>query len=305
MLRLSNYGISETAQAYLLLIVTTLCWGLNAVFARMAVGEISPMLLVSIRWLGTLVLLVLFAGRTVLNDLPAIGRNLGYVYLMGTAGLGGFGTLIYYSAYTTSAVNIGIIQGGMPALVLLGSYFFFRTPVSQLQIAGMTVTIFGVVIVSVRGELERLMGLIFNRGDLLMMIAVVLYAGYTVGLRRKHDLSSIALFASVVASAFVSTFPLTVYEFVSGRTVWPDPEGWILVGLIVLLPSFLSQICFITSVKMIGPGRAGVFVNLVPVFASFMAVSLLGETFEFFHGLSLLLVLSGIYVFERFKPQGV
>ena len=305
MLRLSNYGISETAQAYLLLIVTTLCWGLNAVFARMAAGEISPMLLVSIRWLGTLVLLVLFAGRAVLSDLPAIGRNLGYVYLMGTAGLGGFGTLIYYSAYTTSAVNIGIIQGGMPALVLLGSYFFFRTPVSLLQIAGMTVTIFGVVIVSVRGELERLMGLIFNRGDLLMMIAVVLYAGYTVGLRRKHDLSSIALFASVVASAFVSTFPLTVYEFVSGRTVWPDPEGWILVGLIVLLPSFLSQICFITSVKMIGPGRAGVFVNLVPVFASFMAVSLLGETFEFFHGLSLLLVLSGIYVFERFKPQGV
>ena len=305
MLRLSNYRISETAQAYLLLIVTTLCWGLNAVFARMAAGEISPMLLVSIRWLGTLVLLVLFAGRVVLSDLPAIGRNLGYVYLMGTAGLGGFGTLIYYSAYTTSAVNIGIIQGGMPALVLLGSYCFFRTPVSLLQIAGMTVTIFGVVIVSVRGELERLMGLIFNRGDLLMMIAVVLYAGYTVGLRRKHDLSSIALFASVVASAFVSTFPLTVYEFVSGRTVWPDPEGWILVGLIVLLPSFLSQICFITSVKMIGPGRAGVFVNLVPVFASFMAVSLLDETFEFFHGLSLLLVLSGIYVFERFKPQGV
>ncbi len=305
MLRLSNYGISETAQAYLLLIITTLCWGLNAVFARMAAGEISPMLLVSIRWLGTLVLLVLFAGRAVLSDLPKIGWNLGYVYLMGTAGLGGFGTLIYYSAYTTSAVNIGIIQGGMPALVLLGSYCFFRTPVSLLQIAGMTVTIFGVVIVSVRGELEKLMGLIFNRGDLLMMIAVVLYAGYTVGLRRKHDLSSIALFASVVASAFVSTFPLTVYEFVYGRTVWPDPEGWILVGLIVLLPSFLSQICFITSVKMIGPGRAGVFVNLVPVFASFMAVSLLGETFEFFHGLSLLLVLSGIYVFERFKPQGV
>ena len=304
MLRLSNYGISETTQAYLLLIVTTLCWGLNAVFARIAVGEISPMLLVSIRWLGTIVLLGIFTGRGILNDLPAIGRNLGYVYLMGTIGLGGFGTLIYYSAYTTSAVNIGIIQGGMPALVLLGSYLFFRTPVSLLQIGGMIVTIFGVVIVSVRGELERLMGLIFNRGDLLMMIAVVLYAGYTVGLCRKHDLSSIALFASVVASAFVSTFPLTVYEFISGRTVWPDPEAWVLIGLIVLLPSFLSQICFITSVNIIGPGRAGVFVNLVPVFASFMAVSLLGETFEFFHGLSLLLVLSGIYVFERFKPQG-
>ena len=305
MFRFSNYGISETAQAYFLLIITTLCWACNAVFARLAVGEISPMLLVSIRWFGTLVLLSLFAGKTILKDLSAIRRHLGYLYLMGTAGLGGFGTLIYYSAYTTTAINIGIIQGAMPAVVLVGSYLFFRTPVSLLQKAGVGITIVGVVIVSVRGELERLMGLIFNRGDLLMLIAVMLYAGYTVGLRRKHDLSSIALFVSVVASAFVSTFPLTLYEVVSGRTVWPKPEGWILVGLIVLLPSFLSQICFITSVKLIGPGRAGVFVNLVPVFASFMAVAFLGEAFEFFHGLSLALVLSGIYVFEKFKPLGV
>ena len=97
------------------------------VFARMAVGDISPMLLVSVRWIGTFILLVLFAGRAIIADLPAIRRNFGYTYLLGTAGLGGFGTLIYYSAYTTTAVNIGIIQGAMPAIVLIGSYFFFRT----------------------------------------------------------------------------------------------------------------------------------------------------------------------------------
>jgi drug/metabolite transporter (DMT)-like permease len=106
----------------------------------------------------------------------------------------------------------------------------------------------------------------------------------------------------VVASAFVSTLPLTIYEFASGRTVWPGPQYWGLVGLIVLLPSFLSQICFITSVKLIGPARSGVFINLVPIFASFFAVVLLEEAFELFQGLSLLLVLSGIYIFEKYKP---
>ena len=285
-----------------MLILTTFCWGLNAVFARMAAGEISPMLLVSIRWLGTLILLVLLAGRTIMEGLPAIRQHMGYTFLMGLVGLGGFGTLIYYSAYYTTAVNIGIIQGAMPAIVLVGSCWFFRTSVNFIQIAGVAVTILGVVFVSINGELDKLMSLSFNKGDLLMLIAVLFYGAYTVGLRRKHNLLSIVLFASVVVWAFISTLPLTVYEFASGKTVWPDHKVWIIVGLIVLLPSFLSQICFIASVKLIGPARSGVFVNLVPVFASFLAVQLLGEAFELYHGLSLFLVLSGIYIFEKYKP---
>ncbi|SVB45839.1 uncharacterized protein METZ01_LOCUS198693 [marine metagenome] len=302
MLKLEKYGVNESTQAYCMLILTTFCWGLNAVFARMAAGEISPMLLVSIRWLGTLILLSLFAGRTIMEGLPAIRQHMGYTFLMGLVGLGGFGTLIYYSAYYTTAVNIGIIQGAMPAIVLIGSCWFFRTSVNFIQIAGVAVTILGVVFVSINGELEKLMSLSFNKGDLLMLIAVLFYGAYTVGLRRKHNLSSIVLFASVVGWAFISTLPLTIYEFASGKTVWPDHKVWIIVGLIVLLPSFLSQICFIASVKLIGPARSGVFVNLVPVFASFLAVQLLGEAFELYHGLSLLLVLSGIYIFEKYKP---
>ena len=302
MLKLEKYRVNASIQAYCLLILTTLCWGLNAVFARMTAGEISPMLLVSIRWLGTLVLIVFFAGRTILEGLPTIRRHIRYTFLMGLVGLGGFGTLIYYSAYYTTAVNIGIIQGAMPAIVLVGSCWFFRTSVNFVQIAGIVITMLGVVFVSINGELENLMSLSFNNGDLMMLIAVVFYGAYTVGLRRKHNLSSMVLFASVVGWAFISTLPLTIYEFASGRTVWPDENVWIIVGLIVLLPSFLSQICFIASVKLIGPARSGVFVNLVPVFASFLAVQLLGEAFELYHGLSLLLVLSGIYIFERYKP---
>ncbi len=284
-----------------MLILTTFCWGLNAVFARMAAGEISPMLLVSIRWLGTFILLVLFAGRTIMEGLPAIRQHMGYTFLMGLVGLGGFGTLIYYSAYYTTAVNIGIIQGAMPAVVLVGCCWLFRTSVNFIQIVGVAVTMLGVVFVSINGEFEKLMSLSFNKGDLLMLIAVLLYGAYTVGLRRKHNLSSILLFASVVFWAFISTLPLTIYEFASGKFVWPEEKVWIIVGLIVLLPSFLSQICFIASVKLIGPARSGVFVNLVPVFASFLAVQLLGEAFELYHGLSLLLVLSGIYIFEKYK----
>jgi len=299
--KLEKLGISKTMQAYLLLILTTMCWGLNAVFARMAAGEISPMLLVSIRWLGTLILLVIFAWKIIISELPSISRNLGYTYLMGTVGFGGFGTLIYYSAYTTTALNIGIIQGAMPAIVLVGSYFFFRTSISIIQIFGVAITVIGVIFVSIGGELARLVALRFNKGDILMLIAVLFYGLYILGLRLNHELSSIALFVSLVTSAFISTLPLTLFEFFSGQTIWPEQHDWYLIGLIILLPSFVSHISFIASVKLIGPARSGVFVNLVPVFASLLAVIILGEDFQLFHGLSLILVLSGIFIFEKFK----
>ena len=303
LLKIEKFRFNKSFQAYCLLILTTFCWGLNAVFARMVAGDISPMLLVSIRWVGTLFLLLVFAGRLIKKDLKSIRPQIGYTFLMGLFGLGGFGTLIYYSAYYTTAVNIGIIQGAMPAIVLVGSYWFFKTSINFIQIIGVLVTMFGVLFVSINGELDNLMSLKFNIGDLLMLLAVMFYGAYTVGLRRKHNLSSIVLFASVVGWAFISTLPLTIYEFASGKTVWPHENVWIIVGLIILLPSFLSQICFIASVKLIGPARSGVFVNLVPVFASFLAVQLLGELFEMYHGLSLFLVLTGIFIFEKYKTH--
>ena len=303
MLKIKKFGVSGSVQAYCLLVLTTFCWGLNAVFARFAAGEISPMLLVTIRWLGTLFLLLLFAGRTIIEGLTSIRQNIVYTILMGLVGLGVFGTLIYYSAHYTTAVNIGIIQGAMPAIVLLGSCWFLKTSVNIVQIAGVVITMLGVVFVSINGELENLLSLSFNKGDLMMLIAVLFYGSYTVGLQRKHNLSSIVLFASVVFWALISTLPFTIYEFASGKTVWPDKNMWIIVALIILLPSFVSQICFIASVYLIGPARSGVFINLVPVFASFLAVQLLGESFEIYHGLSLLFVLSGIFIFEKFKTH--
>jgi len=303
LLQLKKYRVNETIQAYFLLIVATFCWGLNAVFARMAADEISPMLLVSIRWLGTLFLLFMFAGKTIMEGLSSIRQQMGYTFLMGLVGLGGFGTLIYYSAYYTTALNIGIIQGAMPAVVLVGTYWFFRTSINIIQITGVFVTMFGVLLVSINGEFEKMMSLRFNKGDLLMLLAVLFYGAYTVGLRRKHNLSSIVLFASVVVWAFITTLPLTIFEFTSGKTIWPDENVWIIIGFIVLLPSFLSQICFIASVKLIGPARSGVFFNLIPIFASFLAVQMLGELFEMYHGLSLILVLSGIFIFEKYKSH--
>lgn len=136
-----------------------------------------------------------------------------------------------------------------------------------------------------------------------MLIACAFYAGYTLALRSKPDVAALSFFMILAIAAFISTLPLLAGEILLGNFQAPTPTGWALIAAIALLPSFLAQICFINGVAMIGPGRAGIFVNLVPIFASIMAVVFLNEPFELYHAIALTLVLGGIWVSERGKSS--
>lgn len=286
-------------RAYLLLTLTTLFWGANAVFGRVAVGEISPMALVTARWLGASVLLVLFAHNQLRRDWPVLRPHLVFVSAMGMLGFTAFNALFYVAAHYTTAVNIGILQGAMPMFVLFGAFVAYRTRVTVLQAGGMALTLIGVGTVASHGDPARLVALAFNFGDVLMFAACTLYAGYTVGLRRRPPVSPLSLFGMMAVAAVVTSLPLTLAEAALGQFQWPTPTGWAIAGLVTLFPSFLAQIFFIQGVTLIGPGRAGIFINLVPVFASILAVAFLREPFETFHAVALALVLSGIWLSER------
>jgi drug/metabolite transporter (DMT)-like permease len=291
----------DSGRAYLLLTLTALCWGANAIFGRLAVGEVSPMALVSLRWLGALGLLAVFAQAQVRRDWPAIRRRLGFVAAMGAIGFTGFNALYYVAAHSTTAINIGIVQGALPVFVLAGALAVDRTPVPGVQFAGVLVTLLGVVIIACGGELARLATFTVNFGDLLMIAACALYAGYMLALRRRPPVSALGLFTVMAGAAFLTSVPLALTEAALGAFQWPTATGWIIIALVTLFPSFLAQIFFIQGVALIGPSRAGIFVNLVPVFASILALVVLHEPFEPFHAVALALVLGGIWLSERGK----
>ncbi|MBE9552452.1 MAG: DMT family transporter, partial [Proteobacteria bacterium] len=217
----------SSGRAYLLLAFTALCWGGNAVLGRMAVGEISPMALVTARWLGVSVLLALFAHRHLRRDWPALRPHLFLVTSLGVLGFTTFNALFYVAAHYTTAVNIGIIQGSMPMIVLLGVFLAYRTRITGLQAIGAAVTMTGVVIVGSGGSLARLAALAVNFGDLLMLGACVLYAGYTVALRKRPASSALGLFAVMAFAAFVASLPLVFAEASLGQFQWPTTKGMI------------------------------------------------------------------------------
>lgn len=285
--------------AYVLLILTTLSWGGNAVAGRIAVGEISPLLLTTMRWVGVAILILLFARRAVLDAWPVLRTRLGFLAALGSIGFTAFNALFYLAAQSTVAINIGIIQGAIPVFVLIGAYLAYRTPVSAVQVAGVAVTMVGVALVASHGDPSAIVSLAFADGDLLMVVACALYAGYTVALRRRPAVSGLAMFSVLALAALVSSLPLVAIEAATGTLVWPSATGWGVLAYVVVFPSFIAQICFLRAVDLVGPGRAGLFVNLVPIFAAGLGVLVLGERFEPHHALALGFVLGGIWLAER------
>ena len=286
-------------QAYVLLSLTALMWGGNAIAGRLAVGEISPMVLTCLRWVFVVAVMIPLVGRQVVAEWAKIRARWIFTILMGVFGFTAFNGLFYAAAHHTTAVNLTIFQGAIPVLVLLGTVLFFRARVILLQVLGMIVTILGVVLVSVKADIEILRTLSLNIGDVWMLIACLFYAGYTLGLRHRPAMPGLVFFAAMAGVAFISSLPLIGLEIARGTAQFPTPKGWLILLYVAVMPSLLSQLFYMRGVELIGPARAGLFVNLVPVFGALLAVLLLGEPFATYHALGLVLVLGGIWLAEQ------
>ncbi len=284
--------------AYGFLVFTMTCWAGNAVASRLAVGEISPMVITSLRWAMVSVLLIGLKPHRLVQAWPELRRNGRKIVLMGASGFTIFNALFYVSAHYTTAVNIAILQGSIPVLVVLGTVILQGARVGAIQAFGIAATLIGVVVVTTHGNPGALAALNLNLGDALMLVACVLYSGYTLALRDRPNVPNLVFFTALAFVAFATSLPLLAYEVATGTALWPTREGWAILLFIALFPSFLAQLAFMRGVQLIGPGRAGLFANLTPVFGAFLAVLILGEPFGLFHFVALVLVVGGILVAE-------
>lgn len=290
--------------ATLLLTLTTLFWGGNAVAGKFAVGEISPLLLTAFRWVIAVALLVIMSRRQLVRDWPVIRKHLPYLFALGAFGFAAFNAALYTSLKYTTAINVTILQAAMPMIIFGLNFLFYRTRLYWAQVIGYSVTLLGVLLTASNGNLALLADLAFNKGDVIMLVGAFIYSAYSVALRSRPQLHWLSFMTVLVMAAAVTSIVFASTEIFSGTAIWPTSvTAWSVILYTVLFPSVLGQAMFARGVELIGSNRAGLFMNLVPIFGAFLAVILLGETFHSYHAIALALVVGGIVLAQTLTPK--
>ncbi len=288
---------------HFLLTLTSIFWAFNTVAGRAAVGEVSPLLIVSVRWFFVSIILSILCRNQLIETWRILNKKIKWLIFMGLFGFTGFNSAYYVAAHDTIAINLGLVQGTMPAFIIIIAWIWLKDKINFTQFLGVLITFIAVLIVVCSGNFNALIELELNSGDIVMIFACTLYAIYAVGLRKKPKISALPLLTFFAYIAFLGSSPGLIYEIYSNQLILPGQKGFIILGVIIIFPSFLAQIFFMKGVEKIGPSRSGLYTNLVPVFSSLLAVFFLGEEFQFFHLLSLIMIFTGIYLFEYNQVQ--
>ena len=288
----------QPAMVYFLLILPPLFWAGNSVLARGIAELVPPITLSFWRWLIALMILLPFSWRHLKRDWLQIRAHRQIIALLGLLGIASFNTLLYSAAHTTTVLNMTLMQAVMPAVILLISFFIFREKASLLQISAVALCVCGTGYVIIQGDFQRLVQLEFVSGDLLMLLAVILYAFYSVLLRKAPKMHPFSFLFSTFSVGALLLLPLYCWEqhfSAPYEVTGPVIASFLYLGI---FPSILAYLYWNRGVRELGANRAGLYINLIPLFAALLAVAILDERFQSFHVFGGGMICGGLLLFN-------
>lgn len=292
-----TFGLTDNA--YALLATGALFWSGNHVLGRAIAGEVPPAGLNLFRWILVALLLVPLVRRTWRQEWSVIAERPWTMIFLALVGGAFFGTLQFVALTYTDALNVAVMNSVAPAIIVLASFLIFGDRLGLWQLAGVVVSLLGVLTIVTRGSLAQLTSLNFNAGDLLVVFNMSLWAIYSACLRLRPDISGFGfLFALAIISA-VANLPFAIWEHAAGlplRLTWPTVLSIVYAGVFT---SFLAYAAWSRGVELIGASRAGAFLHLVPAYGVILAWTFLGERLQLFHMAGLALILGGVTLVAR------
>ena len=291
--------LKTSGMPYLLLSLAILFWSGNTVVGRAVRVDIPPVALAFWRWFTASVIIFIISFSHLKRDWPVIRKNWLILVLFSAIGIAAFNALLYSGLQWTIAINAFLLQSMMPVFVVWLSFLIFREKVTAGQILGLLFCLAGAVVIITRGDLEILHSLSINRGDIYIFTAVVLYAGYTVLLRKRPPVHPLSFMAATFIPGALLLLPLYILETLSGRPIEFNGISLLSIGYVALLPSIVSYFCFNRGIELVGANRGGMFMYLMPVFGSILAIVFLGETLRWFHLAGIGLIIPGLLLATR------
>ncbi len=293
--------IGSRRTVYLLLVLVMLLWSGNSIVARALREDVPPFTLAFLRWAGASLIVLPIAWRSIMADRPAIRQHWGVILLLGMVGVGSFNAFMYSGLQYTTAANSLLVQAAVPALVLLFDRVLFRTRPHLTQIAGCIVAAAGVFVIIFRADLTVIATLSFNRGDALVLCAVILWSLYTVLLRIRPAINGMSFLALTIVIGALAMAPFSIVELQT-RSIHFSPGAFAGIAYVTIFPSIIAYFLFNWSVEKIGAGDAGQVINLQPLFGALLAALILGEAVHGYHIGGMALILIGIAI-PLFRPR--
>jgi drug/metabolite transporter (DMT)-like permease len=286
-------------QPYLLLSLTSLFWAGNIVLGRYAAGHVPPMTLSCIRWIGAFFMLLPFAKPHLRRDWPVLRSRLPLMVVLSATGFAVNNALSYWALQYTQALNALLIQSSGPLFVALWSLMLFGVRLTWAQLAGIAISLAGVLTIILRGDFGALAGIQFNKGDVMLAGAMLAFGLYSALMPRRPKTHQLSLIAFTTGCGALLLLPFSIWEYSTGYTLKFDAVTVVTLIYVMIFPSTLAYLCFNRGIALIGPNRAAPFFHLMPVFGSAMAILLLGEQPRLFHLVGYLLVLAGVVIASR------
>jgi drug/metabolite transporter (DMT)-like permease len=289
----------------LLLTLVAIFWAGNFVLGRAIVGEIPPVTLACLRWtLATLIFLP-FAWPHLRQDAALIRKSWRMLLFLGVIGAGCYNTLSYLGLVWTEALNGLVLSAAGPMFIALTAWALFGDRLEPMQAVGLAAGFFGVLIIIAKGDLASLAAFRFNSGDLLLIAGLITWSLYTAFLRKRPHISWQSFNISTYAVAAVANIPLALIEHGLGHSMKASAATIATIAYVAIFPSLLAYIFYNRGVELLGPTRTGLYMFLVPVFGSLLAVFFLGERLHLYHALGFAFIIGGVVIGSRRRAARV
>jgi len=291
----------KTTKAYLMLVLATLFWAGNFVVGKIAfIENVPPFSLTFFRWLLVWVILIPFTYKEFFKLRRVILDNFLLLLLLGLTSVGLFNSFIYNALNFTQVINASLFNAVIPVAIILFGLLFKLEKTNKYQILGLIVSILGILSIITKLDLGILLTLSFNKGDILMIGAVITWGIYSAFLKkRKFEVSLLTLVHILCTFGLVTLIPQFLFEFSQGKTVIINDHLIYSLIYLAIFPSIGSYYCWAGAVSIIGANRAGIFLSLIPLFSTLLAIIFFNEKFLFFHFIGSVLIILGLLLSNK------
>ena len=293
--------MSKNTKAYIMLILATLFWAGNFTIGKFAYTEnVPPYSLAFFRWILVWIILLPFTYKEISIINTEVKNNLSLFFILGFTSVGVFSAFTYNALNYTQVINASLFNTAIPVSIILVCFLLKIEKTNIFQISGLVVSVLGILAIITRLDLNILLTLNFNKGDIYMVIAIISWGIYSALLKKKtFDISLLSLVHVVCTFGLIILFPAFLFELAQERTTEINNNLIYILLYIAIFPSIGSYYCWAGAVSIIGANRAGIFLSLIPLFSTIFAMIFFNEKFLFFHFIGSILIILGLFLSNK------